>query len=255
MKFLATLIFFFFSFFAFGQIIIKTFPKTSLEQQSKVWLEKIENPEYVDYTLEKENQKAEFLHFNFSTLLTPRFDFIGYISSEYKRFQIFYTSVSKNESDPEVYKISGITLVDNNTCNFSGTIRIEQVRKYKEIHSGLDSLSKNRHTNIEGVLIGKFQFNEDSNQKYSGKFEGIVTLYWYVDKYGLLHYDDMEFGSDGYINDQYVGKWTEYGKEIGKICNWGEWRIPFSDDLDIGEGEFSPNPKYYDKGWKEYSAR
>jgi hypothetical protein len=47
----------------------------------------------------------------------------------------------------------------------------------------------------------------------------------------------------------------EYGNPKLKICNWGEFRIPFSGDLDIGAGEFSPNPKYFSKGWADYETR
>ena len=37
-----------------------------------------------------------------------------------------------------------------------------------------------------------------------------------------------------------------------KICNWGDYRIPLCNDLDIGTGEFSPNPKYLKNGWSNY---
>ena len=37
------------------------------------------------------------------------------------------------------------------------------------------------------------------------------------------------------------------------MCNWGDYRIPDSEGLDIGAGEFSPNPAFFDKGWKTYS--
>lgn len=47
-----------------------------------------------------------------------------------------------------------------------------------------------------------------------------------------------------------MGTWTEYNSNEMKCSNWGERRIPFSGDLDIGAGEFSPNPKYFDKGWE-----
>jgi hypothetical protein len=38
------------------------------------------------------------------------------------------------------------------------------------------------------------------------------------------------------------------------MCNWGEFRIPYSDDLDIGVGEFLPNPPYLNYGWENYES-
>ncbi len=44
-----------------------------------------------------------------------------------------------------------------------------------------------------------------------------------------------------------------YKTNISKKCNFGDYRIPESVNLDIGAGEFSPDPKFFDKGWKSYS--
>lgn len=49
-----------------------------------------------------------------------------------------------------------------------------------------------------------------------------------------------------------MGTWTSYANNSSKRCNWGEFRIPYSGDLDIGAGEFSPDTKYLDKGWDTY---
>ena len=56
----------------------------------------------------------------------------------------------------------------------------------------------------------------------------------------------------GWINNAMVGDWTSYGKANSKPANWGDGRIPFSEDLDVGTSEFAPNSKYFDKGWKSY---
>lgn len=82
-----------------------------------------------------------------------------------------------------------------------------------------------------------------------------MTLWWYLDKNDSIQYDNLENQSDRFKNNQYVGSWTEYGKLSGKVCNWGEYRIPFSGDLDIGAGEFSVNPKYYEVGWTEFRPK
>jgi hypothetical protein len=45
--------------------------------------------------------------------------------------------------------------------------------------------------------------------------------------------------------------WTANGASRVKVANWGEFRIPDSGDLDIGAGEFGPNPKYLKQGWDD----
>ncbi len=67
-----------------------------------------------------------------------------------------------------------------------------------------------------------------------------------------IFYDNIESESDTYRNNQYVGTWSNYDNLSIKPCNWGECRIPFSADLDLGAGAFSPNPKYFTLGWNEF---
>jgi hypothetical protein len=37
-------------------------------------------------------------------------------------------------------------------------------------------------------------------------------------------------------------------------CNWGDYRIPDSGDLDNGAAEFCVNPKYQKNGWENFVA-
>jgi hypothetical protein len=117
------------------------------------------------------------------------------------------------------------------------------------MHYGIDDEYKNKGILKQGVAIGTFRFEEDPSQKHVGVFKGVMTLNWYLDKFGTIHFDDLESSSDNYRNNQYVSTWTRYGTKKSKIANWGEFRIPFSGDLDIGAGEFSINPKYLGNGW------
>jgi hypothetical protein len=45
-------------------------------QQTKAWLEKIENPKYDIDRLKKEDLKTSYSQFDFSTALTPKSDFL-----------------------------------------------------------------------------------------------------------------------------------------------------------------------------------
>jgi hypothetical protein len=233
-----------------GLILIGNFCSGQNIDQTKKWINQLENPKYDIYELKPDNLIDKYKAYNFSTLLTPKSDFIGYIGDDYKRIYIYYTSITKDTLTND-YKITGLSLVGNNKCDFEGTIKIKQIREYKNMHFGVDEIYKNEGIKAQGLLIGEYNLKEDINQQHSGEFIGVMTLYWYIDRFDILHYDDIEWFSDNYKNNQYIGVWKDYKNGSQKICNWGVRRIPFSDDLDIGAGEFSSNPKYNDKGWKK----
>ncbi len=220
-------------------------------QQTQEWLSRIENPEYKDDILNKENLKSIYLKYDFSTLIIPKQEFLGYIGNNFRRIKIYFTSVCKDTSSPENYKVEGLSIVVNNVSSFIGKINIEQVREYKSMHYGLDDIYKNAGFKSQGIIIGKYEFKEKNDNKHSGVFSGVMTLNWYLDKFEIIHYDHIECFSDRYRNNQYVGIWKDYNNGSEKVCNWGEYRIPFSGDLDIGAAEFSPSEKYYKMGWED----
>jgi len=222
-------------------------------QQINMWMKQLERSNDSSKELKAENVIIKYLKYDISTLLLPKGEFLGYIGADYKRIKIYYDSISKDNKKPEIYNVKGVSSVGNNRCRFEGRIVIKEFREYKNMHFGCDDEYKNAGFKAQGFLIGEYQFKENPKQRYSGEFEGIVTVFWLVDKNNNIKIDDIEASySDNYCNNQYVGTWKEYQKGISKTCNWGELRIPFSGDLDIGAAYFSPNPKYYKLGWKDY---
>jgi hypothetical protein len=221
--------------------------------QTDQWIDHLEKPRWQSNELKTKNFIAEYLHYDFSPLLKPKSNFLGYIDPNYKRIKIHFKSISKNTADPKIYTVEGFSEVGSNRCDFSGEIKVGQIREYKQMHFGIDDEFKDAGFKAQGLLIGEYNFKENPSQKHSGSFEGIMTLYWLVDKTGNIKYDDIELSfSDGYENNQYIGTWSNYGRQKKKTCNWGEYRIPFSGDLDIGAGEFGVNPKYYNQGWEDF---
>jgi hypothetical protein len=217
--------------------------------QAQEWLRMLENPRYSSQRLKPGNELIKYSNYDLSTLLVPRTPFLGYIGNDYRRLNMYFTSVSKSSNEGNLYLVSGISLVGKNKCEFRGSIKIEQVREYETLHYGVDDTYKDVGIKAQGALIGRYKFEETPSQNHSGVFEGIITSFWAVDRNGIIHPDRIELFSDNYRNNQYVGTWTEYGKNNGIVANWGEARIPFSSKLDIGAGEFGPDPKYRDKGW------
>jgi hypothetical protein len=212
------------------------------------WIKNLEESKDDSYILLPDNFIEKYKTYDFSTLFLPQTEFIGFIGNDFRRIMIKFFSISKDPTQLN-YKVVGSSLVLDNKCNFSGTIIIRQIREFKTLHYGVDDEYKDKGIKAQGLLIGDYFFNENRDQSHSGEFIGIMTIYWYIDKNGTLCYDSIESYSDSYRNNQYIGVWRDYSTKKEKVCNWGEYRIPYSGDLDIGAGEFSPNEKYYDKGW------
>jgi hypothetical protein len=222
--------------------------------QTEDWTKQLEHPQWKSSELKDENFKSKYINYNFSKLLIPKSDFLGYIGSNYKRIKIYFQSINKIK--PDTYYVKGTSITGGNKCNFEGQILIKQIREYKKMHLGCDDEFKDRGFKAQGLLLGEYKFEENRVQKHSGVFTGIMTFYWFVDKNGNIQYDDIEKDySDPYNNNQYIGEWREYRSNVIKICNWGEYRIPFSGDLDIGAGEFGVDPKYYKQGWEDFSIK
>ena len=62
----------------------------------------------------------------------------------------------------------------------------------------------------------------------------------------------IPFHDDGERNYQFFGTWTSYKTKKTSVASWGEDRIPCSGDFDLGDGDFGPNPKYWQYGWEEF---
>jgi hypothetical protein len=223
-------------------------------QQEEEWLQMLNNPKYDTYRLQQENIKAKFYTYDFSSLMVPRPKFQGFLGN-YFRMGMQFTAISKSLDSVDIYNIKGVSHFGNVNYEFAGTIRMDQVRAFVSMHFGADQVYQNKGMLQQGIFIGSYEFKENPKVPFSGILKGMMTLYWYLDKAGKLCYDDIElFSSDLYRNNQYAGNWTIYGGDRDYVCNWGESRIPFSGDLDIGTSEFAPNPKYYDRGWGNMDA-
>ena len=216
---------------------------------SEDWLKQLENPEDELYKLKSQNFIDRYIPYDFSQLIKPHTEFLGFIGSDYRRISITFTSV-RRESNSQTYSVTGTSLVINSKCDFTGTITIRQAREFETFHYGVDEMYRETGLKAQGVIIGEYSLKENKDEPHSGEFIGIMSLMWFIDKNGVLCYDNIDNYSDSYRNNQYIGIWKGYSSKNDKTCNWGEYRIPFSGDLDIGAGEFSPNEKYYEKGWK-----
>lgn len=189
------------------------------------------NPDYC-------SQKDEFMFIE----KTSEFEPIGYRGRDFQRFYIHYDSVRFMGNG--IYKVEGRTRYRDTIRLFSGTITLDSMRLNKGKH--LPSTGK------FGKLCGHYQFDEDV---FSGG--GVLTgKMWigFAKINGRFYYDAFKLGlADGYSNRQYEGVWTSKGLTRMEKCNWGDFRIPDSQGLDIGAGEFSPVDEHSGQGWQVYT--
>ena len=218
-------------------------------------------------TLHQKNLSEEELlgylsNYNYSAIWLKNNDFIrGFIGDDtYQRLRIRFLSVIKSAEDSTKYYVYGKSKVKSNVCQFIGEIKLQHIRLINnpdkqsdyDIAKMEEKEDPNRFLQPEYVLVAYYHLFEDPQQKGSGHFIGVLQTNFYTYKNKVL-YNDLQEESDGYANNQYVGVWTSYATGASKKCNWGEYRIPDSKDLDGGVGVFSPDSKYYQYGWESYA--
>jgi hypothetical protein len=184
---------------------------------------------------------------------TPNFLVLGFIGDDYQRLRIKFITITKDSLDRDLYHVAGKDKVKSNICTFQGELRLSAIRRfdtvgvhaYDEVYR--DSLSKGRY-----VVCGTYRFAEDPTQQHTGEFSGTFASYFFITDQGSIHYDEIDAMADGYVNNQFVGEWRSYTDNSRKTCNWGDYRIPNSKDLDGGTGDFYPEEKYAHNGWQSY---
>lgn len=168
---------------------------------------------------------------------------LGFLGDNYQHFYIHYNSVTKSKDDPYKYIVKGKTKLKDNICSFTGTILVQKA-KIEE--------SQDAPGYIQGIVTCDVLFYEDSTHAGSGVIKGELTTNFSIDKKGKLEYDALIYFSDGYCNNQCRATWTSYKTGKSKKCNWGDFRIPDSGDLDLGVGDFIVNEKYSKNGWEDF---
>lgn len=201
------------------------------------------------------NQLKEFIGYDFSPVILGLEinKTYGTIGSSYKRIHIKIINVEKDLVNADLYHVTGKSKVGNNMENFEGTIKLHTVKEIKPRE--IDDTTVSLPTAYQGVISGVYQFNEPKDRSHSGVFEGTYNaLFQITEDEDKVYYNDLDLYRDSYINNVYQGFWTDYQTKEAKICKWADFRVPdVSTDFDLGAGEFSPNEKYNNKGWKTYN--
>ena len=183
--------------------------------------------------------------YDFSEVLAYGSPFkLGIIGEDFTRLQVYYASVTK--TDATHYAVKGFSKVWDNVQSFDGVIELKSISKIVPEPDENGEYVTDHVDNHEAYFLECSYSFPQADGEFNGK--SLNEIYFKGNK-ALT--DDCYEGADGYDNNQHIGTFTyTNGKET--VANWGAWRIPESDDLDQGVGEFVPSEKYRDNGWGTY---
>lgn len=231
-------------------IIAITFQLTITLAQTEAEKFKAEN--LANARLSPTELKGKLIHHNYSKLFTVTDNAMvyGFIGDNFQRIRIKIISVNKDSLLADTYNVYGKSMVKNNIDEFRGTIKITNIRKYKQLSYGVDDEFKGKGIKGRYLLIGDYNFAEAATQEHAGVFKGTFSSGFYLDKNNAVNYDDINKDADSYSNNLFAGQWISHNQKLIKRCNWGDYRIPNSKGFDVGAGEFSPDDKYLTAGWQ-----
>ena len=178
-------------------------------------------------------------------------NFLGFIGVNHKRLRITFTSIKKSEENKDVYEVEGFsTVMNKNKRTFKGTFIL--LSHYRLTEPAFDEDEPLKKGEAEGFSTFSYTLKEDENLTATGIFKGEMLVLWYKGINKKPVYTELFIQSDGSRNYQFFGTWTSYKTKKTSVASWGEDRIPCSGDFDLGDGDFGPNPKYWQYGWEEF---
>lgn len=172
---------------------------------------------------------------------------LGFKGKDYQRLFIHYDTIFR--TSPNVYSVKGKTLFRDTVRLFTGTIQIDSLSSARITSSEEDEGYYGKLIDEYGHAYASYRFVEDALQSGNGIYTGRAR-FDFVLKRGRLYYDTVWLRADGYFNNQYEGTWSSSDGKLRLKCNWGDFRIPDSGDLDYGTQEFAPRKKYFSRGWQ-----
>ncbi|MBE7646622.1 hypothetical protein F7644_11600 [Tenacibaculum finnmarkense genomovar ulcerans] len=231
------------------QTILSEAIETNHNKQQKSDEEKRKSLSNLDSQDCYSDETIKYSHKNFSDLWFIDYNYNGTIGNDNKRIEMHITKTEKINDTK--YRVIGKSRTGNNINDFEGYIKINEI-----------GILNGNNIACEGPdypycrISGKYSFNENANQKYSGKFEGEFTIYTQDEYFHPENYSDDWLDSGIYKNSNFLGVWKSYSKGYSKYCSWSNSTPHPSKNNDL----FKPhenetyffNPKYLNKGGKTY---
>lgn len=175
-------------------------------------------------------------------------DVLGYVGENYQRFYFLIDSIKANSKETLQYKVWGRYRIKDAINYYVGSIRIaEGFEKLPEKYSIVED------NPLSGIQV--YSMVSEWNLNAIGVKESIkgkMTSTFYIHQ-GKVFFDDLDIEcSDSYRNNQFIGTLQSASGKENK-CRWGTFRIPDSEEFDIGAADFFPDDKYIKNGWQSYS--
>lgn len=159
---------------------------------------------------------------------------LGFFGDNYQRFYIHWDTIYKQS--PRIYRLEGRTRCKDQYCNVYGITAIQNLKFFRWWCNEIQ---------------GQYALIALQNDSLVGKIQGEALYYFITD---IITENDSIFYSTDLVCDAQCGRkhrgvWIDLRTNDTLTCNWGDFRIPDSGDLNQGWGCFFVNKKYYDYGW------
>lgn len=176
---------------------------------------------------------------------------LGILGKNCQRFYIHYTSVIKDPANPYRYNVQGKTRVGNTVRTFTGTVTVTKAGIFKP---GVNNpYAPEPYKGYKrGKLVCRVVLNEAGSAPGSGDINGELSSDFCINAQNQLLYDTLDFGIDGYGNNQFTGTWTAHGSKAAQKLQYGDITLPdpkFSDVYGI-----TVPPEYEKYGWQSFVA-
>lgn len=171
----------------------------------------------------------------------------GTLGKKYQRFYIHYTSVIKDPAHPYQYQVKGKTTIGNQVCSFTGTITNTQAGIYK---LGSPYAPETYKGYKRGQAVSRIIINEDPSTAGSSSINGELVTNFCINARNQLLYDTLDFGIDGYGNNQFTGTRIAYNNKLREKLQYGDFNLTGSAFADV-DGIAVP-PQYEKYGWQSF---
>ena len=173
----------------------------------------------------------------------------GVVGSNYQRFYIHYSSIVKDALKPYQYNVAGKTRIGKQIRSFKGTITVTQAGIFKPGPN--NPYAPDSYKGFKrGKLLCRIVLQDAGSTPTEKIISGELTTDFCINAQNQLLYDTLDFGIDGYGNNQFTGTWKSTGTKTVQKLQFGDFTIldsPFSEV----DGITVP-PEYEKYGWQSF---
>lgn len=185
-----------------------------------------------------------------------RFD--GFYGDDHYRIEFFFSNVTRDSLQPNVYHVTGKDRFKTKITPFEGTITFTKLATFKDPNLNQEHYNHDEFELKEAyTTVADFELKENETTKGSGIFTGKMFMDFFERKDGQVELwyfsPNAPAEASGF---KFEGSWTDYKKKITKPVVWARDLFAFANniltDFAIGEREVEINKKYRHLGWDNY---